>query len=233
VRKRILGAASGVAFTAGLAATLLTTGMTSASPTAQPIGTSGSAVHKVVAAAVKLAPKPKPKPAPKLPPIPLPVPAPPSTTLSPDPSSTACRSNPSTAFCSPDSVRYLVTGTTLAAHNKWLPVLKKWGATSVLDTCVSAPKTAGQQCLTQVSHAGKRVTVFFKVAYDTKYAPDTIKTQADTIHSKAIADVQKAKTVAQQGQILAAANARIAGLERAAAVYNAGHPKATVNVVVD
>jgi hypothetical protein len=46
-------------------------------------------------------------------------------------------------------------------------------------------------------------------------------------------EVQKAKTVAQQGQILAAANAKIADLEKAAASYNAAHPKATVNVVVD
>lgn len=247
MRKTTIGAVAGTALACGLAVTLLASGTGSA--TAQKSADTGSlpsaaAAYKVTPKpAAKPAPKPapkpakkvtpKPKPAPKLPPIPVLVPAPAKATLSPDPSSTACRANPTTAFCSPDSVRYVVAGTVKANHDAWLPVLKKWGITNVQDTCVVKSDTSAQQCVVLATHGDKKITTFFKVFYDAKYAPDAVKAQTDAIHAKAMDDVQKATTTDQQAKILNAANAKIAAIEKAADAYNAAHPKASVNVVVD
>lgn len=211
MRKRIVGAACGGAAAAAFAAALLGTGMANAS---------------VAPEAVRpLAAKPTP--------VPLLVPAPAKMKLSPDPNSPACRKAPSTTFCSPDSVRYVVTGTTRTAHARWLPVLKKWGITNVNDICVSAPQTAGQQCAILANHGSKRVTVFFKTAYDKKYAPARVDALTDAIHAKAMADVAKATSVQRQAVILSTARAKITALQKAAADYNRKHPFAVVNVIVD
>jgi hypothetical protein len=256
VRKTILGAASGVVVAGGLAAMLLGAGTSSAAPaphlTGGTQGGDAGAVQQVLLVGGRVTPhavtkprvkpkpkpkprpkaKPKPKPKPKVPPIKLPVPAPPKVVLSPDPNSALCRTTPSTTFCAPNSVRYVLAGTTLAAHAKWLPVLTKWGITDVSDTCVSAPMTASTLCAIQGSHGDQHVTAFFKAVYETRYAPDTVKAQAAAIHAKAMDAAMAAKTVAQQAQILAAANAKITALQKAAEAYNRAHPKTTVNVVL-
>jgi hypothetical protein len=161
----------------------------------------------------------------------LPVPAPTKLVPSPDPNSQACRLKPTTLFCSTSSVRYLVAGTTLSAHDKWKPVLTKWGLTDITDTCVKTSATADTVCAIQGTHGSLSVAVLFKAVYDGQYAPAAVKAQTTAIHAKAIADALKAKTPAAQAKILQAANNKIAALEKAADAYNASHPKSSVNVV--
>jgi len=162
----------------------------------------------------------------------LPAPAPAGLVPSPDPRSAACKAAPTQPFCSADSVRYLLNVTTTAAHATWLPVLAKWGLTSVTDTCTVPSAATGEVCAVQAVHGTSDVTVVFKKTYDAAYAPAAVKKQTDAIHVKAMADVAKATTPAQQAQILATATAKITALQKAAAAYVAKHPHTTVNVVV-
>jgi hypothetical protein len=232
--KLTIGVMSGVVLAAAVAVPALASAGSSSSRTAQQATvTSAPAAARVTAAAVTTKASTTTKKV-TLAPVVLPVPAPTKVTPSPDPASTACRTNPTANFCGVKSVRYIVKGTTLAAHDKWLPVLTKWGVTGVTDTCTTpVAKAQGTDlCVVRANHGTTSVTVLFKTVFDAKYSPAAVQAQSDAIHAKAMVDVSKATTAAAQAKILDAANKKIAALEAAADKYNAAHPNASVNVVV-
>jgi hypothetical protein len=165
-------------------------------------------------------------------PVTLLTPFPTGLVPSPDPRSAACRTHPGTEFCTVDSVRYVMTGTTATAHTAWLAVLAKWGLSAVTDSCVDQPAQAGEMCVVRGTHGTSAVTVLFKKLYDARYAPAAVKAQADAVHQQAMAAVVKAATPAQQAKILKAAAMQATALQKTADAYNAKHLKVTVNVVV-
>jgi len=231
--KLTLGIATGVAI--AIAAAVPALASTDA-PATVATGAATAQPRASVAAAVttKAAPKPATSTTAKVTvaPVTLPAPAPAGLVPSPDPRSAACKAAPTQAFCSAGSVRYLLNVTTAAAHTSWVPVLAKWGLTSVTDTCTAPSAATGDVCAIQATHGTSDVTVVFKKTYDAAYTPAAVKKQTDAVHVKAMADVAKARTTAQQAQILATATAKITALQKAADAYVAKHPHTTVNVVV-
>jgi hypothetical protein len=163
----------------------------------------------------------------------LPVPAPKAAKLNPDPNSALCRVNPATPYCGVDSVRYAVKGSTLSAHDLWMPVLTKWGLTSDVDSCIDKPAQAGILCLVQGVRSDTKVTVLFKAAFEGQYSPANVKMQTDAIHAKAMVDIQKVTAVPAKAKILEASAARIAAIKSKADDWNTAHPMSSVNVLVE
>jgi hypothetical protein len=160
------------------------------------------------------------------------VPAPPSLQPSPVPGSAECTADPKTPYCTPDSVRYLTSTDATTAYAQWLPVLKNWGLEISSNTCSAATTAAGLPCVVKGTHAGKTVTVLFKAYYTGQYAPEAVKEQTDTIHTKALNEAAKAGSTAQAAKIMADAKTRITSIEATAKAWNAAHPSTAVNVVI-
>lgn len=163
----------------------------------------------------------------------LPVPAPAAVVPNPDPRVKPCLTDTTQPYCSPNSVRYFFKGTTVAAHNYWMPTLTKWGVTNVTDTCTTAQvKAQGtSMCVLRGDHGSSSITLMFKSVFDDRYSPATVDKQSDAIHAKAMIAVAKATTPAAQAKILQTANAQIAKLQATADAYNAKNPRTSVNVV--
>ena len=173
-------------------------------------------------------------PKPKLAPVVLLVPAPTKQVPNPDPASTVCRTTPTLAGCTVNSVRYLLKTTTLGAHDLWMPALKKWGITGVSDSCTTpAAKAVGTDlCVVRADHGTQNLTVLFKTAYDAAYTPEAIARKTDAVHANAMVAVDKATTTTAKAKILQTSAASIAKIEAAADAYNKKNPRATVNVVI-
>jgi hypothetical protein len=230
--KLTIGVMTGVVLTAAVAVPSLASSVSSSSPapasttTAAPTGAPKSTAHAVST--------PKVTTTTKAAAAVLPVPAPTKQTPSPDPNSKACKASPTTPYCDVDSVRYLLKGTPITAHNLWLPVLTKWGVTGVTDTCVTPlAKTQGtDMCVVRATHGSSSVTLLFKTVFDARYAPAAVQKQSDAIMKKALAAAAKATTPAAKAKILDAANAQVTKLQAAADAFNAKNPNTSVNVVV-
>jgi len=168
----------------------------------------------------------------KVPVIVLPVPAPTKATPNPDPRSASCLKDPTIPYCASSSVRYLVKGSIATAHTQWLATLTKWGLAAVDDGCTDPGATATTFCVTRATHGSLKLTLLFKQTFDGQYSPKNVAVQTDAIHVKAMADAEKAKTVALKANILQAANAKIAALQAKADAWNAKNPQSSVIVAV-
>jgi hypothetical protein len=237
VSKITWGVMAGLALAAVAAVPLANAGAGTPSPQAT-VNTAAvaapAAAPITAAAATTTAPKTTTKPVVTVPVV-LPVPAPTKVTPSPDPRSAACKANPTALYCGVNSVRYIVSGTTLAAHTKWLPVVTKWGVTGLTDTC--ADQTAQEAattgfCVVRGTHGSAKVTLLFKAIFSGPYAPANVDLQIAKIHEKALADTAKATTVTAKAKIMQAAAARAAAIQKTADAYNAAHPATSVNVAV-
>jgi len=163
----------------------------------------------------------------------LSVPAPAKNAPNPDPKSAACLKAPMTPYCSGNSERYLVKGTTITAHNLWLPVLKKWGLTSVDDGCTDpANQSADSFCVVRADHGQYGVTVLFKQFFDGQYSPQNVTVQSNAIHLKAMADASKATSVSAKATIIQNANTRIDQLQAKADAWNKAHPQTSIVVAL-
>jgi len=229
--KITIGVMTGVVLTAAVAVPSLASSMSSSASPQPSASATGAPKAAARAASTTKAPT---KTTTKAVTVALPVPAPTKQTPNPDPNSTPCKTTPTTPGCDVDSVRYLLKGTPIAAHNLWLPVVTKWGVTGVTDTCVTAQAKAQgtDMCVVRATHGSSMVTLLFKTVFEDKYSPAGVQRQSDAIMAKALVAAGKATTPAAKAKILDAANAQVDKLQKAADAYNAKNPRTSVNVVV-
>jgi len=209
----------------------ITLNAAAAAPTGGP--TAAASVATVATPTVKPVAKPVVTTT-KAPVVTLLVPAPAKALPTPDPRSAACINSPTTPYCTVTSVRYLVKGTTDTAHAQWIPALTKWGLTNVVDGCTDPANQAAQStfCVLRGTHGTQNLTVLFKQTFDGQYAPKAVETAANAIHTKAMSDAEKAKTVTVKAKIIQSANAKITALQATADAWNAAHPQSSVIVAV-